>query len=124
MIIYPNNKTIEDIRTSFKWMFEPKSNTYLISRGRNQHKYILHEYSLNNEAEPFDNWIRFIHLEEEDFRTINKSRILCVRPYNEIFLHKEYLFCFIRNLGIESPIMFDMTNSMLKQITKNYNENY
>jgi hypothetical protein len=121
MIIYPNNFNIQ---AAFKWMYDPINNILLISRGRNQHKYIHKEYSMKNKVEEFSNWIRIVHLENQDFKTKDKTRILCIRPYNENLMSRNDLIKFIKDLGITSEIVFDATNNVLQEITQNFNESY
>ena len=121
MIIYPDNFNVQ---TAFKWMYDPVNDMILVSRKRNQHKYILKEYSIKNKAEEFSNWIRIVHLEDQDFKIEDKTRILCVRPYNESLMTKESLIKLILSFGITSKIIFDATNDVLKEITKNFNESY
>ena len=119
MIIYPNF----NLQQAFKWMYDPVNDIILISRGRNQHKFILKEYSLKNKALDFYNWIRFVYLEPEDFKIENKTRILCVRPYTGL-MDKKDLIKFIRNLNITSEIVFDASNNVIREITQNFNEMY
>lgn len=121
MIIYPSNYTISDTRTAFKWMYNFSCDTILISRGRNQHKYIHHEYNQLSLIPEFTDWVRFVHLEKQDFKTKYISRILCVRPT----LHdKEKIERVIQFLKIKSPIVWDATNDIIMDLTKNYNERY
>ena len=119
------NNSLGDVKTTFKWMWEPKKNIILISSGMQQHKFAWKTfYDKNKEIEPFENWIRFIHLSKDDYKNNRKRRILCVRIYEESLVSKDIISSLIRRLGIKSRIVFDITNEKIIKITDNFTTKY
>lgn len=122
LIIFPDDKA-DSLKTAFKWMWLPSDNIVLISYGRNFHFTIYDKYKKQNpNVADFYNWIRFIHLEENDF-SHPSPRLLCVRKHN-VMITSDDIEKFVRMIGIESNICFDVTNESLKTITGNYFEKY
>lgn len=126
MIIFPENLVVNDIKKAYKWMWHPTNNIVAVASNKNSHISIYRFLkSKNNSIPDFYDWIRFIHLNKEDFKeNMFNEPLLCIRVYENKLVNNDQLFEMIRKLGIESKIIFDVTNEKLKNLTGNYNEKY
>lgn len=102
-------------------MYNFSIDTILVARDKNPHEFIFHEYSMIASIPKIDDWIRFIHIEKEDFKEKFLSRVLFVRPTHH---DKDKIQKIIDRVGIRSPIIFDATNKIIQEITKNFSEKY
>lgn len=126
MIIFPNCKAIDDVKTAYKWMWHPDVNTIAVSYGKSYHSSIYNTLKKDNKDIPdFYDWIRFIHLTKEDFKEgCFHEPLLCVRAYDNKKIDNDMILEMIKEIGIESKVIFDITNPKLKELTGNYNERY
>ena len=124
MIIYPESYTSEDVKRVFKWMWNPKTNTILICRDRDYHAMIFREYKLKGfDSGLFEEWVRFIHLEKEDFKNSNFKDATYVRVFPKTLINKGSIKKMLLSFGI-TKMVFDITNEKLHDITENYLAKY
>ena len=125
MIIFPELNDYSHVKTAYKWMWHPFG-LLLISYGKSQHSLIYNIYKKSNKDVPdFYEWIRFIHLNKEDFKETHFNEpLLCIRAYDNKNTDNDQILSLINEIGFESKIIFDITNEKLCEITGNYNVHY
>ena len=105
-------------------MWHPEKNVVLVCRDRDYHAMIFREYKMKGfDSGLFEEWIRFIHLERDDFKNSSFKDATYVRAFPNSLATKGKVKKKLLSLGI-TKMVFDITNAKLHDITENYSAKY